>query len=128
MWTLRWQKLMQKHRLPSFFMTDTTALYHTLWLGHMVPKSCISHSWLQTSSTKGGGICQNHSLQGVSSVIFIMCSVEWVKPSSPSSSKKTSWYSTKSYQAESANSRGMMPSHSSPVLQAISLASVSWPI
>ena len=97
---------MQKHRLLSFFPTNTTMLHHTLWLGCMVPESRISCRWLWTSSTKGGGIHQNHYLKGVSSIILIMCLVEWVQLSLPSSSKNTSWYSTKSNWAESANSRG----------------------
>ena len=72
----------------------------------MAPKSSISHRWLQTFSTKGGGICLNHSLKGVSSVILIICLVEWVQPSLPGSNEKTSWYSTKSDWAESDSSRG----------------------
>ena len=30
---------MQNHRLPSFFLTNTTALYQALWLGLIVPDS-----------------------------------------------------------------------------------------
>ena len=104
-WALRWQKSIQKHRPPSFFLTSTTMLHHTLWLGHMVPKSSISCRWLQTSSTKGG-ICQNCSLKGISLVILIMCSVEWVQPSSLGSKEKTSWYLTRSDWAEPTSPRG----------------------
>ena len=105
-WVLRWQKSIQKHRHPSFFLTRTTALHHALWMGHMAPKSSISHRWLWTSSTKGWGIHWNCSLNGASSIIFIMCSVEWVQPSLPDSSKKTSWYLTRNDLAESAKSGG----------------------
>ena len=100
------QRSMQKCKPPSFFLTNTTALHHALWLGHMAPDSSISLRWLWTSSTKGGGICLNHSLKGVSSVILIMCSVEWVQPNSAGSNEKTLWYSAKSCQAESAISGG----------------------
>ena len=62
--------------------------------------------WFQTSSTRGGGICLNHSLKGVSSVTLIVCSVEWVQPNLVDSYKKMSWYSTKRQWAVSANSRG----------------------
>ena len=76
---------------PSF-LTNTTALHHALWLGHMAPESTISCRWLQTSPTKARGICLNLSLKGVSSITLIMCSVEWVQPSSLGSNEKTSWY------------------------------------
>ena len=48
----------------------------------IAPDSSISHRWFQTSSTRGRGICLNHSLNGVSSVTFITCLVEWVQPNS----------------------------------------------
>ena len=60
------QKSMQNHKPPSFFLTKTTALHHTLWLSQIVPDSSISQRWFGTSSTRGGGICLNHSLKGVS--------------------------------------------------------------
>ena len=73
----------------------------------MVPTSGISWKWLWTSSTKGGGICLNCSLKGVSSVTLITYLVMWVQPISVGSNKKTLWYSAKSHSgAESANSRG----------------------
>ena len=59
-WVLRHQKSMQKHRPPSFFWTNTTALHHMLWLRQIVPESNISHKCLWTSSTNGRGICLNH--------------------------------------------------------------------
>ena len=73
---LRWQKSMQKCRLPSFFQTSTTALHHTLWLGQIVPESNISCRCTWTSSTNGRGICLNHSLNGASLVTLIISSVE----------------------------------------------------
>ena len=79
---------MQKCRLTSFFGTSTTTLHHTLWLGQTVPESNISHRCAWTSSTNGGGICLNHSLNGVSMVTLITCSIEWVQPSSQDSKKK----------------------------------------
>ena len=82
------------------------ALHHALWLGQMAPDSNISLRWFWTSSTKGGGICLNHSLKGVSFVTLIICSVEWVQPNSTGSKVKTSWYLARSWQAASASSRG----------------------
>ena len=95
---------MQNCRLPSFFLTNTTVLQQTLWLGWIVPDSRISHRWFKTSSTNGRGICLNCSLKGVSSITFIMCSVEWVQPNSAGSKKNTSWYLARSQQAASASS------------------------
>ena len=97
---------MQNHRPPSFFLTNTTALHHALWLGLIVQDSSISPKWFWTSSTRGRGICLNHSLKGVSSVTFIVCSVEWVQPHSMGSNKNMSWYSAKSWQAASSSSGG----------------------
>ena len=93
------EKSMQNHRLPSFFCINTTALHQVLWLGLIAPDSNISCRWFQTSSTNGRGICLNHSLKGVPSITFIMCSVEWVQPNSTGS-----WYLAKSQWAASANS------------------------
>ena len=81
------------------------ALHQALWLGLMVPDSNISFKWFLTSSTISGGICLNHSLKGVLSVTFIICSVEWVQPNSARSNKNTSWYLARSWWAGSASSR-----------------------
>ena len=75
-------KLMQKCKLPSFFLTSTMALHHALWLGLIAPVSNISLRWFLTSSTIGGGIHLKCSLNRVLSVTFIECSVVWVHPSS----------------------------------------------
>ena len=106
MQALKCWKSIQKHRPPSFFQTNTTALHHTLWLGQIVPESNMSHKCLQTSSTKGGGICLNQSLKGLSSVTLITCSVESVQPSSLGSSEKTSWSLAKRDQVEATSSGG----------------------
>ena len=92
---------MQNCRPPSFFCTNTTTLYQTLWLGLIAPDSNISHRWFQTSSTNGGEIHLNHSLKGVSSITFI---VEWVQANSTGSNENTLWYSAKSWQSASARS------------------------
>ena len=105
MQAFRQQKSIQKCRLPSFFCTSTTALHQALWLGLMVPDSNISFKWFLTSSTNGGGIHLNCSLKGVSSVTFMICSVEWVQPNSAGSNENMSWYLARSQQATSANSR-----------------------
>ena len=104
MQAFRQQKSIQNCKLPSFFHTKTTALHQTLWLSLMAPDSCISYSWLLTSSTKGGGIHLNHSLKGVSSVTFIVYSMEWLQPNSVGSKENMSWYSAKSQHAASASS------------------------
>ena len=69
----------------------------------MAQDSKISHRWLLTSSTNGGGTHLNHSLKGVSSVTFIVCSVEWVQPNSIGSKENTLWYSAKSWHVASAS-------------------------
>ena len=99
-------EVIQKCKPLSFFLTNTTMLHHTLWLGHMAPDSNISSRWLWTSSTKGEGIHLNHSLKGVSSVNLIICSVDWVQPNLAGSNEKILWYSAKSCWAESASSGG----------------------
>ena len=90
----------------SFFLTNSTALNHMLWLGQIAPESNISHKCLWTSSTRGRGICLNHSLNGVSLVTLITCSVEHVQPSLLGSSEKTSWYSGKRDWAEASSMGG----------------------
>ena len=103
MQAFRQQKSIQNHKLPSFFCTNTTVLHQALWLGLMALDSNISHRWLLTSSTKGVGICLNHSLKGVSLVTFIVCSKEWVQPNSIGSKENMSWYLAKSWHAVSAS-------------------------
>ena len=93
-----------KCRLPSFFHTNTMVLHQALCLGLMVPDSNISFKWFLTSSNNGGGICLNHSLKGVSSITFMICSIEWVQPNSAGSNENTSWYLARSQWAASANS------------------------
>ena len=98
------QKSIQKCRLLSFFHTSTMTLHQALWLGLMAPDSNISFKWLLTSSTSGDGIHLNHSLKGVSSVTFMICSVEWVQSNSTGSNKNMLWYLARSWQAASTNS------------------------
>ena len=102
---LRWWKSIQKHRLPSFFQTSSTALHHTLYLRQIMPESDISHRCAQPSSTNGGGMCLNFSWNGASSVTLITCSVIWVQLSSQGSKEKMSWYSAKSEWVDSTRSR-----------------------
>ena len=111
---------MQKCKLLSFFLTSMTALHQVLWLGLMTPDSNISLRWFLTSSTISGGIRLNCSLNGVSSVTFMVCSVEWVHPSSAGSNENTSWYLARSWQALSANSGA----HKSKPLRSNSLNSL----
>ena len=97
-------KSIQKCRPPPFFHTSTTALHQALWLGLMALDSNMSFKWFLTSSTSGGGIHLNHSLKGVLSVTFMICSMEWVQPNSAGSNENTSWYLVRSQWAASANS------------------------
>ena len=97
---------MQNCRPPSFFLINTTTLHHILWLDWIAPDSSISCRWFWTSSTRGGEICLNHSLKGVSSVTFIVCSVEWVQPNSTGSNENISWYLAKSWPVASASLGG----------------------
>ena len=85
------QKSTQKCNIPSFSLTKTIALHHGDWLGCIPPVSNISQSEVHTSSSSGGGICLNHSLNGLLSVIQISCSTTLVQPSSLPSSVKISW-------------------------------------
>ena len=91
MCALNLQKSMQKHSIPSFFLTSTTALHHSDWLGHLAPTSNISQTEACTSSNNGGGICLKCSINGSLSVIRISCSTTLVQPSSLPSIAKTSW-------------------------------------
>ena len=106
MQAFRQRKSLQNHRLPSFFLMNTTALHQALWLGWIAPNSSISCRWFQTSTTNGRAIHLNHSLKGVSSVTFIMCSIEWVQPNSTGSNENTLCYSARSQQAAYAISGG----------------------
>ena len=104
MQAFRHWKSIQKCKLPSFFHTNTMALHHAHWLGLMAPDSNISFKWFLTSSTNGSGICLNRSLKGLSSVTFIICSLEWVQPNSAGSNENMSWYLARRQQAASASS------------------------
>ena len=104
MQAFRWQKLIQNHKLPSFFCTNITELHQALWLGLVAPDSNISCRWFLTSSTNGRGIHLNCSLKGVSSVTFIVCSMEWVQPNSTGSNENMSWYLARSRWTASASS------------------------
>ena len=100
----RWQKSIQNHRPPSFFCTKTTAVHQALWLGLIAPDYNISCRWFQTSSTIGREICLNHSLKGVSSTTFIMCSREWIQPNSTGSNENMLGCLARSWQLASASS------------------------
>ena len=91
-------KSMQKHRPPSFFLTNTTALHHGLWLGQIAPASNISLTWALISSTIGGGILQYLSLKGSSSTTLISCFARLVHPNSLGSSENMWWYLVSSHE------------------------------
>ena len=97
---------MQDCKSPYFFLTNTTALHHALWLGQIVPNSSISWRWLWTFSTRGRGICLNCSLKGVSCVTLIVCSIDSVQSNSTGSNENTLWYLAKSWWAASTSSGG----------------------
>ena len=85
---------MQKWSDPSFFLTKTTVLHQGLLLGQTTPASNINFKCSLTSSTWGGGILQNHSLNcGVSgSLRTVLCLIALVSPMSCFSREKISWY------------------------------------
>ena len=70
------QKSMQKHRVPSFFQTNTTALHHGDQLRHITPTSSMSLSEVCTSSRSSGGMHLNHSLKGSLLLMLIFCSIQ----------------------------------------------------
>ena len=84
---------MQKRRPLSFLHTNMTALHNGLWWRQIVPTSIISFRCAQTSSTMGGAILQNCSLNGSSSTALILCFARCVQPHSQGSKEKMSWYS-----------------------------------
>ena len=84
-------KSTQKHRVRSFFQTNTTTLHHRDWLGCITPASSMSLSEAHTSSRSGRGMHLNHSLKGSLSLVWISCTVALMQPSSFASSTKMSW-------------------------------------
>ena len=92
----RHQKSIQKFREPSFFLTNTTALHQGDWEGRIAPPSSISWICCHTSSTNGGAMRRNLSLNGLWSSSSISCSVTFVHPISWCSREKMSWYSSSS--------------------------------
>ena len=86
---------MQRWSDPSFFLAKTTALHQGLLLGQTTPASNINFKCSLTSSTWGGGILWNRSLNGgvAGSLRTILCLVALVLPMSCFSKEKISWYS-----------------------------------
>ena len=91
------QKSIQNCKLPSFFQhqyyciapstlvgSDGTRFQHFL---QVTPN--LINQWRGNSS-------KLFLIKGVSSVIFIVCSMEWVQPNSAGSNENTSWYLAKS--------------------------------
>ena len=111
---LRCWKSIQKWKEPSFFLTNTMALHQGDWEGQMAPPSSISWICCLTSSTSGGAMWQNLSLNGLWSSSLISCSVMSVHPISWGSKEKMSWYSSNSLVALAASLDGHVFSHSSP--------------
>ena len=74
------RKSMQNCRVLSFFLTRTMALHQGDFEGRIAPLSNMSCRFSQTSSNRGGVICQNLSLNGSSSISSMMCSAVSVQP------------------------------------------------
>ena len=87
-WLFSQRKSMQNRRPPSFFHTRTTALHQGDWDGRIAPLSSISWMCSLTSSTSGGAICRNLSLNGSVSNSSITCSAVSVHPISFCSNEK----------------------------------------
>ena len=82
------QKSIQNPRVLSFFLTRTMALHQGDLNGQIAPPSSMSCRFSQTSSSRGGAICRNHSLKGSSSINLMMCSAVSIQPISFFSSEK----------------------------------------
>ena len=96
-WLFSLQNLIQKCKLPSFFLTNTSCIApHGDWLGLITPESNTSLRVFCTSSSMGGGILQNLSLYGSRSVKLIACSTVLVHPNSFFSRANILWYSIRS--------------------------------
>ena len=99
---------MQKWSDQSFFLTKKTALHQGLLLSQTMPASNINFKCSLTSSTWGGGILRNYSLNGgvSGSLRTILCLVALVWPMSCFSKEKILWYSHRRPHAFSACSVG----------------------
>ena len=88
---------MQNLKEPSFFLTNTTALHQGLLLGQIAPASSISLRCSLTSSTCGGGILLNRSLNRVASgsLSSMTCFATFVHLISFFSNENKSWYSVR---------------------------------
>ena len=97
-------KSMQNLKEPSFFRTSTTALHQGLLLGWIAPVSNINLRCSLTSSTCGGRILLNCSLNGAASgsLSLITCFAAFVHPISFFSRENKSWYSARRLLACSA--------------------------
>ena len=114
-WAFNLWKSIQNCRVPSFFQTKTMALHHRDWDGQMAPPSSLSCKFCWTSSSKGGAICQNHSLKGSSSSSPITCSAASMQPISFLSREKMWWGSISFCSNFKASSGGHSLSYSSPL-------------
>ena len=72
------RKLMQNRRVPSFFLTRTMALHQGDFKGQIAPPSNMSCRFSRTSSSRGGVIRRNLSLNGSSSISSMMCSTVYL--------------------------------------------------
>ena len=74
------RKSMQNRRVPSFFLTRTMALHQGDFNSQIAPPSNMSCRFCRTSSSRGGAIHWNLSLNGSSSINSMMCSAVSVQP------------------------------------------------
>ena len=90
-------KSIQNLKEPSFFWTSTTALHQGLLLGQIAPASSINLRCSLTSSTCGGRILLNRSLNGTvsGSLSMITCSAAFVCLILFFSRENKSWYSAR---------------------------------
>ena len=108
------RKSIQNRRVPSFFHTRTMALHQGDLDGRIAPPSNMSCRFSRTSSSRGGAIRRNLSLNGSSSISSMMCSAESVQPISFLSREKMWWCSISIRSNFKANSGGHSFSCSSP--------------
>ena len=108
------RKSMQNRRVPSFFLTRTMALHQGDFEGQIAPPSNMSCRFSQTSSSRGGAIPRNLSLNGLSSISSMMYSAVSVQPISFFSREKIWWCSINIRLNFRASSRGHSSSCSNP--------------
>ena len=104
MQAFRWQKLIQNHKLPSFFCTNTTVLHQALWLGLMTPDSNIFPQVVPNLLNQWWGNLSKLMLRGsvICDFYCMFCGMGTAQLAG--SIENMSWYLVRSWWAASASS------------------------